>query len=205
MKKHYLSTPAERATGIAFSLVISLVLVYLLVVLRDNLAVFLLTLVGVVLIIGALTLYVLSVTKAACIPDPEGKKLLVTGLRERHIDLSRAVCLETIGVKSGHVESRSLAFTDAEGGVVAVVPTYFTSQRGILADPMAKELAEALNLEFRANVPVWEYDKEARKIHDLEVAQQEKEEAKARREAAKARRVAKIRMKMKQMQDEEKS
>lgn len=204
MKKFHLSTPAERITGIVFSVVISIVLVALLFALRDDLTILLLTAAGVVLVVGILGLYVLNVSKAACIPDAENKTLRVTGFQERTIDLSKVAYLETITVKSGHVESRSLAFTDAEGGVVAIVPTYFTSKRGVLAEPMAKELAAELGLEFKANVPLWEYDEEARKAHDIEVEQQEKEEAKARKEAKKALREAKIRKKMEEIRKEKK-
>ena len=59
-----------------------------------------------------------------------------------------------------------------------------------------QELAEALGLEFFANLPLWAYDKEAMKEHEIEVAMQQKEEAKARREAKMAFRVAKMRKKM---------
>lgn len=204
MKQFHLSTPGERAAGITFSIVISAVLIWLLVAVRSDLAIFLMVAVGVTLVIGILALYVLNVSKAACIPDPANRKVIVTGFRRREIDLTNATRLETIPVKSGQVEGRSLAFADEEGNVVAIVPTYFTSKRGALADPMAKELAAALGLEFKANVPAWEYDEEARKAHDIEVAKQEKEESKARREAMKARRVAKIRRRMKQMQEEDK-
>lgn len=196
MKKFYLSTPTERTTGIIFSLIMCAALILLLSVIHTSFTVFLLTAICVVMVVGILLLYVLNVAKAACIPDPEKKILTVYGVRERTIDLSQAVQLETIPVKSGQVESRSLAFTDAEGKVVAIIPTYFTSKRGVQSEPMAKELAQVLNLKFKANVPLWEYDEEARKIHDEEVAKQAKEDAKARREGRKAARVAKIRKKM---------
>lgn len=205
MKRFYLSTSAERTMGIIFSLVMSVVMIVLLVALRDNLTILIMTAGGVVLIIGILVLYVLNVTKAACIPDLENRTLRVTGFHDRVIDLSKVTCLATIPVKSGHVESRSLAFADSEGNMVAVVPTYFTSKRGVLAEPMAKELAQVLNLEFVANVPAWEYDEEARKAHEIEVAQQEKEEAKARKEAKKALREAKIRKQMEEIRNEKKS
>ncbi len=204
MQKFYLSTKIERTIGIIFSIVMDLVLIGLLFVLRKNTGVLLFAIPCVALIIIIFTMYAIGVTKAVCIPDAENKKLRVKGFRERNIDLSKAVCLETITVKSGHVNSRSLAFSDAEGGIVAVVPTYFTSKQGVLAEPMAKELAQALNLEFFANVPVWEYDEEARKAHEIEVAQQEKEEAKARKEAKKALREAKIRKRMEEMRNEDK-
>ncbi len=206
MKKFQLSTPAERVAGITFSILISAALVFLLFALRNNMAVMLLTAVGVGLVVFVFALYVLNVSKAACIPDPDNKILRVTGVRTRVIDLSNAAFLQTIPVKSGHIESRSLAFTDAEDQVVAIVPTYFTSRRGVRAEPMAKELAQVLNLEFVEKVPAWEYDKEARKAHEIEVEQQEKEAAKADREARKALRVAKLRKRMDQMrQDDQKS
>ena len=196
MKKFYLSTPTERTTGIIFYMIMCAALILLLSVIHTSFTVFLLTAICVVMVVGILLLYVLNVAKAACIPDPEKMILTVYGVRDRTIDLSQAVQLETIPVKSGQVESRSLAFTDAEGKVVSIIPTYFTSRRGVQSEPMAKELAQALNLKFKANVPCWEYDEEARKIHDEEVAKQAKADAKARREGRKAARVAKIRKKM---------
>jgi hypothetical protein len=205
MKKFQLSTQSERIMGITFALVISVVLIGLLFVLREDLTIFLLTASGVVLIVGILALYVLNVSKAACVVDKENNILRVTGFQERTIDLSKVASLQTITVKSGHVESRSLAFADAEGGVVAIVPTYFTSKRGVLAEPMAMELAKELNLEFIANVPAWEYDEEARKAHEVEVDKQEKEDAKRRKEAKKAMREAKIRKKMEEIRNEKKS
>lgn len=204
MKKYPLSTPAERSVGIVFSVIAIVVLAVLVYAIRDNLAVMLLTAVGVVLVAGILVLYVMNVSKAACVYDPETNTLKVLGFQERTIDLGKVACLQTITVKSGHVESRSLAFTDAEGGMVAVVPTYFTSNRGIQAEPMAKEMAADLGLEFQANVPAWEYDEEARKAHEIEVARQEKEDAQRRKEGRKALREAKIRKKMEEIRNEKK-
>jgi len=204
MKKFQLSTSSERITGIIFSVIMIAVLGVLLFALRDNLPILLLTAVGVVLVVGILILYILNVSKAACIAEPGSKTLRVQGFQERVIDLTNVVRLETIPLKSGHIESRSLAFTDAEGGVVAIVPTYFTSKRGILAEPMAKEMAQHLNLEFKANVPVWEYDEEARKAHDIEVEEQEKADAQARKEARKKLKEAKLRQKMDEIRNEKK-
>ena len=196
MKKYPLSTPSERTVGIIFSLVMLPVLVILLYAMRNNIAILLLVGIGIVLVEGALILYVLNVMKAACVHDPETNTLKILGLQERSIDLGKVATLRTLPVKSGQVESRSLAFLDAEGAVVAVVPTYFTSKCGILAEPMAQEMAAELGIAFESTVPVWQYDKEARKIHDAEVAQQEKEEAKKDREARMAMRVAKMRKRM---------
>jgi hypothetical protein len=157
-----------------------------------------------ILVAAILVLYMLNVSKAACVHDPATNTLKVLGVRERTIDLNKVACLQTITVKSGHVEGRSLAFTDAEGGMVAIVPTYFTSNRGMQAEPMAKEMAADLGLEFQANVPAWEYDEEARKAHEIEVAQQEKEDAKRRKEGRKALREAKLRKKMEEIRNEKK-
>ena len=196
MKKYYLSTSKERITGIIFSLIMIVVLVLMLVALRSNVTILLLTGICVVLVCSILVIYILNVTKAACVPDLENHVLRIQGVRERVIDLDKVAQLETIPVKSGQVESRSLAFTDEEGKVVAIVPTYFTSKRGVQSEPMAKELAQVCNLRFKANVPLWEYDEEARKIRDEEVAKQAKADAKARREGRQKARVAKIRKKM---------
>lgn len=196
MKKYYLSTSKERITGIIFSLIMIVVLVLMLVALRSNVTILLLTGICVVLVCSILVIYILNVTKAACVPDLENHVLRIQGVRERVVDLDKVAQLETIPVKSGQVESRSLAFTDKEGKVVAIVPTYFTSKRGVQSEPMAKELAQVCNLRFKANVPLWEYDEEARKIHDEEVAKQAKADAKARREGRQKARVAKIRKKM---------
>ena len=196
MKKYYLSTSKERITGIIFSLIMIAALVLMLFALRSNVTILLLTGICVVLVCSILVIYILNVTKAACVPDLENHVLRIQGVRERVVDLDKVAQLETIPVKSGQVESRSLAFTDEEGKVVAIVPTYFTSKRGVQSEPMAKELAQVCNLRFKANVPLWEYDEEARKIHDEEVAKQAKADAKARREGRQKARVAKIRKKM---------
>lgn len=204
MKKFQLSTPGERALGILFSFIFTAALIVLVIAVRQDLTMFIATALGAVLIIVVLALYVVNVTKAACYVDVENRTLRVTGLRERNIDLSTAKYLQTLTVKNGHVEGRSLAFSDAEDGVIAVVPTYFTSKRGALAEPMAMEIAKELGLEFISNVPAWRYDKEARKAHEIEMQQQEKEDAKKRREGKKALREAKIRQKMEKIRNEEK-
>ena len=204
MKKYQLSTAAERIAGIFFSVVMSAVLIVLLFALKDNMTVLLLTAAGVVLVVGILVLYVLNVSKAACVYDAATKTLQVYGFQTRTIDLTNAACLETITVKSGHVEGRSLAISDVEGGVIAVIPTYFTSKRGVLAEPLAKEMAQDLGLQFHANVPAWEYDEEARKLHEIEVAEQEKADAKARKETRKKVREDKIRQKMREIRNEKK-
>ena len=204
MKTYPLSTPSERTTGIIFSAIMTVVLGFLLFILKEDLLVMLLTAAGIAVVVGILVLYIMNVAKAACVYDPQTHTLKVMGFQERTIDLTKVTYLQTITVKSGHVEGRSLAFSNSNDEMVAIVPTYFTSNRGVLAEPMAKEMAADLGLEFIANVPAWEYDEEARKAHEIEVAQQEKEEARKRKEGKKALLQAKIRKKMEESRNDKK-
>ena len=75
MKKYYLSTSKERITGIIFSLIMIVVLVLMLVALRSNVTILLLTGICVVLVCSILVIYILNVTKAACVPDLENHVL----------------------------------------------------------------------------------------------------------------------------------
>jgi hypothetical protein len=76
--------------------------------------------------------------------------------------------------------SRMLVFSDDQENIVATLPTMFLSRSGLQAEPFAKELAQYLGLAFKANVPLWEYDEEARKEHEKQVALEEKENRKKR-------------------------
>lgn len=190
MKKFYLSTKSERTLGVAFTAVIIPAMVAMLLLL-DNLTMLLIAGAGVALVSVGLIYYAVNVVKTAVVALPEEKKLRVEGIRNYEIDLTNAVRLETIPVKNSQSVSRALAFTDAKGEVVGVVPTLFTSRQGVEAEPTAIELAQVLGLDFKANVPKWEYDEEARKIHEEEVARQQKEDAKTRREAKMKLRIAK--------------
>ena len=205
MKKYPLSSPKERAVGIAFSLIIIAIMGLLLYALRNDTMMLLLVGIGVLLVTIILCLYMLNVVKAVIVYDSRTRVLKVKGFAERTIDLSGVTLVQTITVKSGHVESRSLAFSNAEGAVVAIVPTYFTSNRGMAAEPMAKGMAADLGIEFQANVPEWEYDEDARKAHEIEVAQQQKEDAKKRRAAKAALRQAKMRKKIENARAEQKN
>ena len=96
-------------------------------------------------------------------------------------DLSEAILVQTFARKSGHTTSRVIIFSDKEENIIATIPTLFTYKQGVMADPLAKEMAEALGIEFQANVPAWYYDKEAFKQHQIEEAQREKEEREERK------------------------
>ena len=196
MKTFPLSTPSERTAGIAFSIVMSAVLLVLLWALRGNLGLLICIGLFVLLIIALLAVYVISVLKAVCIPHPEEKKLEVRGLPNRMLDLSTATMLETVSVKNGQSEGRMLVFSDAEGNIVAKVRTYFTSQRGVLAEPMSIELAKVLGLEHHANVPEWEYIPEKRAEHEKQVAEEQKKAAKERAKARAKLRIEKQKVKL---------
>lgn len=202
MKKIYLSTKEERFKGIAFSAVMIVAMAALLPLLLDNMTMLVLTIIGELVLAAGLIYYAMNAAKAAVVFTPGEKKIRVEGARSFELDLTDAVCLETFPVKNGQVNGRGLAFTDAEGKVIGIVPTMFTSRQGVLAEPMAMELAQELGLEFKANVPRWEYDEEAMKVHEAEVAQQEKADAKARREAKKKMREDQIRKRMEEMRKE---
>ena len=196
MKTFSLSTPAERTAGIAFSAVMSAVMLLLLWAIRDSIGLLICIGLFVLLIIAMLAVYVISVLKAECIAYPDQKKLEVRGLTNRTIDLSTATTLETITVKNGQSEGRMLVFSDAEGNIVAKVRTYFTSQRGVQAEPMSIEMAKVLGLAHHANVPEWEYIPEKRKEHEKQVAEEQKKAAKARAQSRAKLRVQKRKQQM---------
>ncbi len=182
MQKFYLSTKPERILGVVFSAVAIVCMAILLYALRGDMLILCMIGACVLLVSACLVYYVLGVLRGYCVVG-ENRQLRIHGVKNYTLDLSEAVLLETIPVKNGQATTRALYFSDAGGKVVGIVPTFFNSREGIMADPMARELAAAIGLEFRANVPDWYYDKEKRIQHDKEVAQQHKEEAKARREA----------------------
>ena len=122
MKKYPLSTSAERTAGILFSFAMIAALALLLYALRGNLTYLLLIGLCVLLVSAILILYVVNVGKAACVYDSQTNSLEVVGFKNYTIDLNKVACIQTITVKTGQVEGRSIAFTDAEGAVVAVVP-----------------------------------------------------------------------------------
>lgn len=186
MKVFPLSDKKERTAGIAFSAVMCVCLLVLLYALRTETTLFLMMLLASVLIIFFLGLYVLNVTKSACVYHPERKELEVRGLRSYTLDLSNAAQLETIAIRNGQVTSRLLVFTDEEGQIVAKLPNMFTSRQGLLAELFAKDFAAELGIRFKANIPEWEYNEEARKEHEKQVALEQKEERKQRAAARRA-------------------
>ena len=193
MKEFRLSTAAERATGIVFTAAMIAVFAALLYATRSNTMLLTVCGLGVALISVMLIIYVLSVLKAAAIVDPQNKQFHVRGVKSYTLDLSEATLLQTIARKNGQTTVRLLVFSNKEEEIIATVPTMFTFRQGIWADPVAKEIAAALGIEFKQNVPDWELDKEKYKEHMKEEAEREKKEAKERRKKRMELRVQKRR------------
>jgi hypothetical protein len=184
MKEFQLSTPTERILGISFSSAMIACMGLLLFALRDDIVLLIMCGLGILLISALLGFYMISILKSVCLVDTEKKILEVKGYPSYTKDVSKAVLLQTMQRKSGQTVSRVLVFSDAEENIVAVIPTLFTLKRGVMAEPMAKEMAKALGIEFQENVPAWEYDKEKFKEHQKE---EEEAEKLARKENAERR------------------
>lgn len=182
MKEFRLSTRNERIVSLAFIAVILVSFGILLFALRKNIGLLIVCGFGIVFLSVFLILYIRNVLKATCFVNAAEKKLEVKGYPDRTIDLSNAVMVQTVAKRNGQNASRVLLFTDVHEQVVAVVSTMFTFRGGMYAEPMAKEMAKELGIAFQENIPVWEYDKEAFKVHQKDEALREKLEAKKRRE-----------------------
>ena len=191
MKEYRLSTRAERIASIAFVAALIACFGLLIYALRVRPMLMLLCGLAVFAISALLAIYVVSVLKAACVINAEEKTMEVRGLSNYTVDLSNAVLLQTIARKGVQTTLRALMFSDAEENVIVVVPTMFTFKQGIYAEPMAKEMAQYLGIDFQQNVPEWEYDKEKYKEHEKEVAQQQKRDARQRRQKRMERRIRK--------------
>ena len=182
MKKFPLSTSAERAAGVAFTAAMLALFGLLLYTLRGNLAMLLVCGLGVGLIGLLLIIYCVNVVKASVMVDSENKLLHVIGVKSYTLDLKDATLLQTFARKNGQTTIRLLVFSDQEDEIVASVPTMYTFRQGIWADPVAKEIAAELGIDFKQNVPDWELDKKKYKEHMKEEAERERKEAKERRQ-----------------------
>ena len=182
MKKFPLSTSAERAAGVAFTAAMLALFGLLLYTLRGNLTMLIVCGLGVGLIGLLLIIYCVNVVKASVMVDSENKLLHVIGVKSYTLDLKDATLLQTFARKNGQTTIRLLVFSDQEDEIVASVPTMYTFRQGIWADPVAKEIAAELGIDFKQNVPDWELDKEKYKEHMKEEAEREKKEAKERRQ-----------------------
>ena len=182
MKTYRLSTLAERVTSAIFVTIALIFFGLLLYSLRSRIGLMIVCGLAVAMIAFLLITYVINAMKAACIIDMTTKTMEVRGLSNYTVDLSTATLLQTIPQKGAQATIRVLIFSDAEDKIVAKVPTMFSFKQGLQAEPMAKEMAKDLGIDFKQNVPEWEYDKEKYKEHEKEVAEQQRREAKERRQ-----------------------
>ena len=182
MKTYRLSTTAERIASVVFVAVVLAAFGLLLYTLRSQIGLMIVSGLAIAMIAFLLITYVVNAMKAACIIDMTTKTMEVRGLANYTADLSTATLLQTIPQKGAQATIRVLVFSDAEDKIVAKVPTMFSFKSGLQAEPMAKEMAKDLGIDFKQNVPEWEYDKEKYKEHEKEVAEQQKREAKERRQ-----------------------
>lgn len=173
MNSFRLSGPGERTAGVLVSAGMLTGMVCLVISLRGDLLACLMCAAAGLLLAAGLGLYVANLLKTACIPLGR-EKLKIQGISEDILELSGAVCLETVPQKNGPVARRMLVFTDAQGAVVASVPTYFTRNQGAQAEPVARDLAAAMGLRFRPSLEPWEYDPQARKERQARQQAQEK-------------------------------
>lgn len=187
MKTYRLSTPMERIASVAVVAIVLVIAGLLLQSLRGQIGLMIFCGVTVALIAVMLITYVINAMKGACVIDTTNKIMEVRGLANYTVDLSTATLLQTVPQKSAQTTIRVLIFSDAEGKIIAQVPTMFSFKQGVQAEPMAKEMAKDLGIDFKQNVPEWEYDKEKYKEHEKEVAEQQRREAEARRQKRKQR------------------
>lgn len=180
MKEFPLSTSKERLVSVSFCAIMVIAFGILMYALRNNTMLFVLVALGAVPLTALMVFSVISLFKSTCFVDKEKMTLEIKGFPSYTRDISNAVLLQTISRRSGHSMSRALIFTDAEEQIIAAVPTLYTFKRGLQAEPMAKEMAAYLSIEFQANVPAWEYDKDAYKQHLKDEAEQDKKDRKER-------------------------
>ena len=176
MKTYRLSSLSERLTALLICAVMIAFMAFLCIALWGDLFSALICILASVLVCCALIFYVVNLLKAAVAARPEEQVLEVKGISGYTVSIASAVTLETAGIKTGPVATRSLIFRDAQGEVVASVPAFFTASQGAQAEPLAKALADDLHLTFKPTLEEWEYDKAARKEHQKQQAQKEKEQ-----------------------------
>lgn len=195
IKEFPLSTVKERILSVCFCIVMIAALGALVYALRNNTMLLVLCGLFALLLSVLMVLSVVSMLKAKCIANAETKTLEVKGTPSYTKDISSAVLLQTMAKKNSQATSRMLVFSDAEENVIATIPTLFTSRQGILAEPTAKEMAQFLGIDFQANVPAWEYDKDAYQQHLKDEAEREKAERKERQEMRRKKLLYKYRKK----------
>ena len=182
IKEFQLSTKKDRILSVCFCVVMIAAFGALVYALRSNTLLLILCGLFGLLLSVLMVISVVSMLKAKCIVNSDTKTLEVKGNPSYTKDISSATLLQTVAKKNSQATTRMLVFSDAEERVIATIPTLYTTRQGILAEPMAKEMAQFLGIDFKENVPAWEYDKAAYEQHLKDEAEREKAERKERQE-----------------------
>ena len=195
IKEFQLSTKKDRILSVCFCVVMIAAFGALVYALRSNTLLLILCGLFGLLLSVLMVISVVSMLKAKCIVNSDTKTLEVKGNPSYTKDISSATLLQTVAKKNSQATTRMLVFSDAEERVIATSPTLYTTRQGILAEPMAKEMAQFLGIDFQANVPEWEYDKKAYEQHMKDEAEREKAERKERQEMRRKKLLYKYRKK----------
>lgn len=180
MKRFSLCSPRERITASILCGLLIACMGLLIFILRFDLFSCIVCAVACVPVGAGLAFYVLNLYRCGITVREGADTLVVHGFPEYKVDLEGAVSLQTAAFKSGPIATRTLVFSDETGAACASVPTFYTANQGACAEPMARELAQTLGLAFVDTVPVWEYDKQARREHQKQLALEDRQN---RREA----------------------
>lgn len=192
MKAFPLSTPGERVAGVAAAVGMISAFIALLYTLRSNIALLIFCGLCAGLISALLVIYAVNVVKASATVDAEKKLLHVRGIKNYTLDLSEATMLQTILRKNAQSTVRLLVFSNQDDEIIATVSTMFIFRQGMWAEPMAREMAKELGIEFQQNLPDWLFDKKLYQQHIKEESEQQKKEAKERRKKRAEMRIQKI-------------
>ncbi len=176
MKKIRLSTASERLTAAIIFAVILILAVFLACVMASDIPAFILVLVCGVIAALLVLFYLITVFRAACEVSPGRSTINIKGFLSYTVDISGAAGVKTVKVSNGPFASRSILFLDENGETLKTLPTSFTAHSGAMAEPAAMALSQALGLKFIPALERWEYDRDARKEHNAELARQRKED-----------------------------
>lgn len=161
MKIIALSSAKEKSS--AFIIVVLTLLCSLFVLTRPNLepGSMLLLLICCLSALLLLGLYLMLLAKAAILIVGK-EELQINGIGSYRENISAAAAVQTAEACLGPVRSRIICLLDKDGNRVCTINTLFTAKDGVMAEPAAKALAEALGLCFLPSVEEWLYDKTAR-------------------------------------------
>lgn len=158
MKKLMLSTRALRAYCLAGDALMLALCAALLAVSFSWL--WLLAALTLLAMLGA---YTVLVFRTAAFPDREGRRLCLTGLQSRTDDLTDARVVYTRPAQMGQLSTRAIVIEDGAGRELSVIMTLVTARQGDPCERLAQALAEELDIPFRPTVPLWRYDRKAKR------------------------------------------